>query len=259
MTTIKPIGSFLSTDENGFIINTTSIESIQPEWKPAVDSLVVAYKKQFGDNLHSLYIRGSVAKGKAIKDISDIDTIAVLHSKSSRVPRTKAVQEEILTAYPFVRRIEFGIHSLDKLGMFTKLMIQTQSVCVFGEDLTKTIPAFKVGKDTQQHIHSLEKEISSELNYLEDKHTPDEIKESCSWTMKRIVRSGCELVMERSGKYTRDLYPCYTVFSEYYPEQKERMHQILEFAITPSDNAQAVIEILENFGSWIVREIKKES
>jgi len=75
---VKPIGSFLQTDTDGFIVNTTSPEKIQSAWLPAVEMVSDAYRKHFGENLHSVYIRGSVAKGEAIDNISDIDSFAIV-------------------------------------------------------------------------------------------------------------------------------------------------------------------------------------
>jgi hypothetical protein len=75
---IKPIGTFLQTNAEGFIVNTTSLEQIQDEWLPAVEKVTDAYRKHFGTDLHSVYIRGSVAKGQAIHNVSDIDSFAVV-------------------------------------------------------------------------------------------------------------------------------------------------------------------------------------
>lgn len=69
---IQPTGSYFEVDRKGYLVNPASKDKLQDEWKPAIDDVVEAYKENFGENLKSVYIRGSVAKGKAIEYVSDI-------------------------------------------------------------------------------------------------------------------------------------------------------------------------------------------
>lgn len=64
--------------------------------------------------------------------------------------------------------------------------------------------------------------------------------------MKRILRTGHELVAERSVRFTRDLYRCWEGFGEYYPEKKNEMYHVLDLAINPIVDT---VKILETIGS----------
>jgi hypothetical protein len=70
---IQPKGSYFETDEEGFLISPASIEKIQEEWKPVIDDVVKAYQEAYGDKLRAVYVRGSVAKGEAIENVSDLN------------------------------------------------------------------------------------------------------------------------------------------------------------------------------------------
>jgi uncharacterized protein len=70
--------------------------------------------------------------------------------------------------------------------------------------------------------------------------------------MKRVVRTGFELIMEQERAYTRDLYPCYLAVTRYFPAQAQQMHHALERAIEPSDNKEELAQFLDGFGAWIV-------
>lgn len=59
----KTVGSFLEIDTNGYIINPASFEKIQEKWQKPLDEVKSEYLTRFGTTLHSLYLRGSVAKG----------------------------------------------------------------------------------------------------------------------------------------------------------------------------------------------------
>ena len=257
---IKPIGSFIQTDTDGFIVNTASQEKIQDAWKPAVEKVRDAYKKHFGNHLHSVYIRGSVAKGEAIEDVSDIDSFAVVTLPYGVIDTSwsREFTKELTEQFPFIVDVEIGAIPLEELNTHKgdRIMIKTQSICVYGSNLADTLPQLKPGIETAQHIKGIEGEINKTREWLQEERTDEEIERRCTWIMKRIIRSGFELVMERSQKYTRDLYPCYEGFSDYYPEKKEEMYKALELAINPTADKRVILNVLDNFGDWLTREIK---
>ena len=47
------------------------------------------------------------------------------------------------------------------------------------------------------------------------------------WISKRIVRAGLEVTMNRSNRFSRDLYLCYEQFSQFYPERSGLMYEVL--------------------------------
>ena len=75
--------------------------------------------------------------------------------------------------------------------------------------------------------------------------------------MKRILRTGFELVMGREQKYTRDLYPCYESFIKYYPQKKDDMYKTLELAINPIDDSKIIGYILKDWLFFMSKEIEK--
>ena len=254
---IQKIGDFLKVDDAGFLLNSTSVSLIDADWKKGVDDVVEEYKKHFNEKLHSVYVRGSVAKGKAIPNISDIDTIAVVDVKKKDINRSwiQDFRQDFKTKYPFITDVEINIQTLNNLSESTKLMIQSQSTCVYGTDLSKTIKPYRVGKDTVQHAQEIGLDIDWVKKYLTERSCTDEqVKQKCNWIMKRILRTGCEFVMEKSSKYTRDLYPCYEIFSEYYPQKKEDMEKVFTLTVYPTGNKVEVLRVLDNMGSWIKKE-----
>lgn len=75
--------------------------------------------------------------------------------------------------------------------------------------------------------------------------------------MKGLIRVGMELVIERSGKYTRDLYPCYEAFSEYYPDREADMREALYYALNPTSDMQVLKRIADTLGQFLLEETKK--
>src|SRR5690606_41345984 len=65
-------------DAEGFLPTRPDRRPIAGPWASAVALVVDAYRDRLGPALHSVYVRGSVARGLAVEGVSDLDTFAVL-------------------------------------------------------------------------------------------------------------------------------------------------------------------------------------
>lgn len=257
---IKNIGSIQKLDDDGCVINSLSIENIQPEYALILQEIVDLYQVHFKDILDSIYIRGSVAKGAAIPDISDIDTVAFVNrdlTEEENEKRSK-ISEPIRKKYPYVTGVEIltlPIESIER-NQKVKFLLKTQCLCIYGKDLAENIPKQPLGIGSYSHFFSLEESMEGIKKWREEEEDPKE-ERICSWIMKGIVRTGFELVMEKEQCYTRDLYPCYERFAKHYPEQAEAMLNILTLAVYPTDDPMITDKTIEEIKPFMVAEIKK--
>jgi predicted nucleotidyltransferase len=249
--TIKEIGSYFQTDSEGYLVNPASVEKIGDEWRPVVNDIIDTYKTHYGEKLHSVYVRGSVAKGDANPDVSDVDTFAYVTLPKDQIKTEwiKSFEGELAEKYPFVQGFEISVDPVESAQDDRILLLQ--SACVFGEDLSKTMPKVKVGKETLGHVYSFKKNLIWFDEWAKKSQEKVEMMNSCTWLMKRFLRTGLELTMERAGRYTRDLYPSYKVFAEYYPEKEAEMKEVLYLALNPTDDLEVIKKIRNNFGVWL--------
>lgn len=260
---IKSLGSYFELDSRGYIINPTSIEKIQSKWLPAVQDVVEVYKKVLGNKLINIYIRGSVAKGQAVDGVSDLDTYCFIENPNTEsIEEYKAVlniyreeidkyEEIIELKYRFIADIEFQVHPKKRINK--EIIMLSQSVCVYGEPFQ--IPKLKPGKELASHSPGFERFLTGLDDFFNIETLPERNKLKCAWVMKRFLRTGFEICMERSNRYTRDLYKCYETFIEYYPEKEPQMREILELALNPTSDKQKIKQIADSFGPWLQKEI----
>lgn len=106
MIEIKPTGSYFDIDKDGYLVNPASIEKIQNEWKEVLDMIIQKQKELFKDDLVAIYVRGSVSKGEAIKNISDIDTFSYVKTEQDNIDKKKIreAEIEIESIFPFVQK-----------------------------------------------------------------------------------------------------------------------------------------------------------
>ena len=132
-------------------------------------------------------------------------------------------------------------------------MIQTHSVCIFGEDVRMFLPKYKVSQElAYEHIIQLRKQIGQARKELIHNKGVGDIADCCRWIMKIIIRAGLALTIDREGLYTRDLYPAYTLFSKHFPEQEENMREALQYVIEPINDINEILLFLNTFGEWLI-------
>lgn len=263
---IQRLGSYLEADEQGVLLGGSADAVIREPWAAAVEALVRRYVAAWGNDLHSVYVRGSVAKGCAVEGTSDVDTLAVLRPDASGEEGgesvdawASAVEAEIQGAFPFVAGVEvdvvpFGV-ALDR-GRIEAFVLKTQAVCVHGEDLADRLEPYVLGPEIafqtryfRQHLESFARGYA---------HEPVAGRPGfLVWMLRRFLRLGMELVMVEEGRYTRDLYLCYESFAKHYPAQAERMRRALELAVNPVADRENEA-FVRSFGAWLAAQAERK-
>lgn len=255
---VRPIGSTLGTDAEGYLVNPTSAERIRPPWDALVDEARAAVAARLGPRLRGLYLRGSVPRAEAIEGLSDLDLVAVVDGEAGETDTTwlDAVERDALSRHPFCTGIELLV--ADRAEVLAddgrnplSFVLATEGLCIEGEDVVPSLPRFRPG-EPETAVHALQLGADIE-RFLEEapRGSPDERRASCAWICKRIVRAGFELVMEAEEAYTRDLWPCYEAFRRHHPEWSGEMRRALEIAVDPLDATDEVAELCRGLGAWV--------
>jgi hypothetical protein len=202
-----------------------------------------------------------VPRGLAIEGVSDIDCLVV-----TRVPGR---QLDSRWVEPFVARVDHDYPfqsgaELVPLGLewlqtpepapaqvrVTQFTLGTNAVCVHGVDLGPRLPRFRPGRAIASQSAFIGRAVGQALDRLAVESDPETVR----WVMKRLLRTGFELVMERERAFTRDLYYCYEAFARHYPGREPQARQALEYAVNPSSPARPIRELIEDHGTWLTQE-----
>lgn len=252
---IRNIGTYFPVDADGYLINPASPDKIAEPWRALVDDVVTAYRRHYPETLVAVFVRGSVAKGTAIEDVSDVDTFAYVDLPEERISADwmDAAEAELLRAHPFAQGIELSVDPVCRKDEDRIMLLQ--SACVYGTDISHGMPRLRPGRDLAAHSLKLARRfgwLRSKLDRIE--HDEAELKRGCVWLGKTLLRSGFELTMERSKTYTRDLYPCYETFSRYYPEKEPEMREVLRLTLNPVADRALLERLMDGLGAWLEEE-----
>lgn len=257
---ILEIGRYCAMDHNGVILNDSNLNRIDPKLLEVIDEAIKNYQFYLGNDLHSVYIRGSIPRGLGILGISDLDTIAITTKKPEylNLQWTETISERIDSKHNCVNGIEFSFHFIEDILQNTSFsiipfMLKTHSICVLGEDLTPSLPNFKANEFLgNEHLINLKKQIKQAKEDLTDNKDLEDVLDCCVWIMKIMIRSGLALTIVEEQVYTRDLYPAYKLFTKHYPEKEPEMKKALQYAINPSYDSEEIIDFLNIFGDWLI-------
>lgn len=265
MTFLRKIGGFHKTDPEGFLINESSLSLVRPPWREAVEEAKNSYLANMAGQIHSIYLRGNIARGLAVDGVSDVDTFAVTFEevRSEDLSWVYGTKRDLKARHPFVTDFEFHVLPLQAVlksyGYLSyRFIIKNLSVCLYGEDLALRLPRYKPSLSIAWAFHgNIGELIDKTLKKVQETEEPERIRGLCTRAMKRIVRTGFSMVMEEEKVYTRDLYFCYEVFSKHYPQKESEMRKALEWAIQPPDDKNALLAFLKDFGSWVSGEARE--
>ena len=262
MIKIQKHGAVLSTDKDGYLIPDVSLDKIVPPWDEAVNFIKEAYIKHLGECLHSVYIRGSIARGLAVEGISDLDSFAILRGnppkKKNELDWTKKVSEQYMERFPFSARPEIWFN---REAAFLKNLkgywwLKLGAVCIHGENLIPCIPAVKLEtlatnlEFQRDYISKIVREFHQDVKNADQEHT----KKYCQGICKEFLRAGMVLVMSRAKVFSRDLYYCYELFAKFYPQEEATMRQALEYALNPTESKEILLPFVKRLSEFLSQE-----
>ncbi|MEM7427665.1 MAG: nucleotidyltransferase domain-containing protein [Pseudomonadota bacterium] len=259
--TPKRIGRYWRLDCRGCILNDADASLIGPAFEAAVDEAVSACRNNLGPNLHSVYLRGSIPRGLALPGISDMDIIALASAPTDSEDQAwiQTTEREIFGRHPQLTGVQIEFAAADDArdtGFVHEMpfVLKTQSVCLFGEDLTSVLPTYTPDAAVANiDIVQIDADITEARNNV---RAPGEdrthVKYWSSRIAKNMIRTGFSLIMLRENRFTRDLALCASDFGRHFPFRQTEMNTALNLALNPSEDPVDCLNLIDGFGSWLV-------
>lgn len=193
------------------------------EWRRAAHACARTVEECLGENnIHGVYLRGSVAQGRARARVSDVDLIVLTKqvfrdeekdAARATLDRHWLPQFEHLVTKADVRfhafeGEEIDVDELSKSDSVDTFVLATQSLTLSGLDLPTLLPTTaRIPKiQVLDNIHS---DVVRALDHGSEK--------ALRWALKRLVRAIYEkfALPNRVVPYTRDLYHCVKLVLEH--------------------------------------------
>jgi predicted nucleotidyltransferase len=261
---IRPIGNILYADRDGYLPPIDCSRELPRDWRPAVNAAVEAYRSCLSDRLHSVYVRGSIARGTAVPGVSDVDIVALAvdGAPDGATARLDDFAAELLRRYPIASAFELAVVPLDKfLTTFRfqslRFAISLSGYPLVGTDVRIRLARPRLGPEAITHAHQVSQWRRAVERRLAAESADADVRLTCRWAMKRILRSAFELIMLEINGYTRDLYPCVRAAVREYPDRAHALWTALDLAVNPSSDKALIADILAGLSGWLEQEAKR--
>lgn len=183
---------------------------IQSEYKDFVEAYIDQIRAEFEDQIHSIYMCGSIPKGTAIPFKSDADfTIVCENSGHIDYEKLSAIKDRLLGEYPFLTKIDTIICPVDDVisrpnewGFWIKVIC----ICVCGEDIGEKVPPIVISRafilelntDTPEEVERIRHCLSN----ADDRSLKNRYIKGYS---KRLLRALYSLILEDTGVWQDDM------------------------------------------------------
>lgn len=259
---IREDGTFLEKDAEGFFVSDADASKIRFPWTEAVEFARETEVERLGECLHSLYLRGSVTRGRALMGRSDLDLFAVIRDEAAPpAPQWPAERSATFhNHFPFVTSVETSQIPLGAVhGPFHyyRFMMKISAICIHGDDLLPAIQRYSPDAPIAEEWFRVFPHLVDK--FAEDiRDSTDRNRHLCHDMMKAFLRTGMLLVMRRQNGYSRDLYPSYLCFSKHYPDLEIPMRRCLELAVNPIAERDILLPLVTEFSEWMQAEAARQ-
>ncbi|CRM51232.1 putative nucleotidyltransferases [Pseudomonas sp. 24 E 13] len=248
-----PIG----VDVEGHIVTVDAVP-VQPEFEPLLkDVLATLSQPAFG--LEGIYLYGSVARGDANAEASDLDLTLVL-----RDPPQAAVLEQLERArlaleqrHSCISKIDFDIgHRAQVLAPENHnrwgFWIKHHCRCVWGDDLGLRFEPFRPSRDIALALNGDFAQVLSRYraSILQAANPPQRLRLQRE-AARKLIRSTHTLRSPDALMWPQTLEEHVAMFTQRYPTRVAQIAYFLFEARNPSAECAAFLQRLEAFVEWM--------
>ncbi|CCN33498.1 putative Nucleotidyltransferase [Vibrio nigripulchritudo SO65] len=246
----------LGLDQDGYITNPCSADRIQPDFQPVVNAVSDMLYSDFKNKIHSLYLYGSVAQGKALPEISDLDVSVVFNKPLSALEsnRLKEISNEIARKHAVVSKLDIDpgyleevIHKREKYRWH--FWLKHCCCCIAGEDLSKR---FSRLKPSVQIAYELNSDLEAFIETLDVEFSHVSKAKRRQILAKKILRTAYTLIAEKDGSWHTELEHCMRAAMPYYPEYEQDLQLALKISKSVLAEDGQVNQLVERLGSKLI-------
>lgn len=227
-------GRFFPQDEAGWIVNHLDDVAFQPEWTELVEHARRSLIDLFTPSLEAIYLRGSVAEGRARAYTSDLDIIVLA---SNPIQDLSPLVADLERAHTIAREVAVDAFDTRKVKTtadlaYMRVVLKIQARLLHGTDIRPALPLVRPGKNMVFGAHHLGYRHFRLQRHLVsgDTRAP---KLAVQSFFRAALRSGFELLEPTIRRFTRDIDLCTDLLCLAFPTRGALFEDALAQALAP--------------------------
>ena len=252
-------------DSNGYIVSEVHVDHIDAIYWPCIRDSIDRLEKLFSERLMSVYIYGSVARGDAVIEKSDLDLLAMFDTTLSvdELTKLRKLVAELSHDYQSLVR-EVGItfayydETMDPANYYENAFLKELCVCVSGEDVMKPFGPYPLIPEIPIQFNGDISEKSSRLLEKLETSSEEEFQFVTQKIARKLIRTFYSMVMVRSQIWTSRIDEQAHVFLSHFPEKKTAVDTLLKWIAEPPTANDSTVQLLKQESKWASDHFFKE-
>ncbi len=243
-------------DPDGYIINPCQVKLISPDFNPLLQDTVTQLKEHFED-LHSVYLYGSIARGEAIPYQSDLDISVIFENPVSKAHTRplETLAQKLAQDHPVITKVDFDPGGLTEVLQDTEhyrwhFWLRHCCCCIWGKNLGLRFP--------RQKLHpAIAAEFAKDLQkQLEDTHAtlkPENASLKGRSIAKKLIRTAYGRVAAQDNSWHQNIKDCAETVLRYDPAQQGFIESALAVVNRQSTGVEQVTTLMNSYGQWLLQ------
>jgi uncharacterized protein len=243
---------------DGTVVTGVARERVPAAYEPVIADAVERLRGRLGDDLHSVYLYGSVATGQACPPGSDVDLLAV--TRSGQVDLT-SLASDLGDRYAYLAR-EVGIaHAAvsvyerdDVVGHGERCFLKHYAVCVAGDDLRDALPTCRA---TSGLAFGFNGDVGHVLarygERLRIEPDPTGRADAATKACRKILMAAATLLSTREGGWSTDRVTGADLIARHAPEHADLAAAALARSVA-GEVDDTTFAIIDRLGGWLAEE-----
>ncbi|EJK2115915.1 nucleotidyltransferase family protein [Vibrio navarrensis] len=237
----------------------------QSEFQPVINDVLMCLKSGLGQNLHSVYVYGSVARKTAIAGLSNLDLVVVTHRPftENRATVLNTLKWSVQKGFPQVSGVAVKTAEVKEIASLDSLftwgfMLKHCCVCIYGNDLAECfgeyVPSWEIAKHWNMDVEDW---LAVYRNKIARASTPELLVTNQKIIAKKLLRASYSLIMHKDQQWFDDPIECGRHFVQYHPEKSVEIRRLTILLSGKLIEKRSVIGLLDSFGDWLVKQYQK--
>jgi predicted nucleotidyltransferase len=231
------------------IENECAEEKISACYRPIIVEAIRAYQEIFAETVSNIRLMGSVARGEAILNQSDIDFMVILKFAPSREQQEQLRNRaaNLLGAHPVVSKIDLDCLFIDDISEFQKFVFCSDSISLWGQDRFREAPL----KIDAKHLAALvtpdlKSLVPSYISSVEvaDPNDRSKLMQWSRWCGKDVIKCLRGEAIVREEVYCRSILASHRQLQRCFPQHVELVDALLELYTNPKSQKEEILEIM---------------
>lgn len=251
----------MSVDLNGFI-SIPPPGRIQPVFTTIVADVISRLSSQFPTLIHSIYVYGSVAQGKALPGRSDLDLTVIFRTQpdAAALQQLEALQVTLESTHPEVSKIDFDCGALVEVLKYENRLswgywLKHHCVCVYGDNLSLRFGLFRPSPAIAQAVNGDFMAVIHRLTcQIQETDQPVRQRQWLRAAARKAIRSTSILRGPEDTDWPDTLQQHAEKFMTRYPQHSATILRLLDLCTVFDGDIRQDCETVLAFARWLEQE-----